>query len=72
MQEVVFTDEFTKFNNFFGQLKIKGGNINVYTGPKEGKFYMNKSGKKVYLNRNMLQQKVPYKYKKDGKNGKKK
>ena len=33
---------------------------------------MNKSGKKVYLNRNMLQQKVPYKYKKDGKNGKKK
>jgi hypothetical protein len=43
------------------KMNIKGGNVNVYTGPKEGKFYMNKSGKKVYLNRNMLQQKVPYK-----------
>jgi len=43
------------------KMNIRGGNVNVYTGPKEGKFYMNKSGKKVYLNRNMLQQKIPYK-----------
>lgn len=43
------------------KVTIMGGNVNVYTGPKDGKFYINKHGKKVYLNREMLQKKVLYK-----------
>jgi len=45
----------------YEKINIMGGNVNVYTGPKDGKFYMNKSGKKVYLKRNMLEQKFYYK-----------
>ena len=45
----------------YDKMNIMGGNVNVYTGPKDGKFYMNKSGKKVYLKRDMLEKKVSYK-----------
>lgn len=46
------------------QILIDGGSTKVYTGPKKGKFYINKKGKKVYLNRSMLNDEVPYKPKK--------
>jgi len=42
------------------QIFVDGGSTKVYTGPKKGKFYINKHGKKVYLNRNMLNDEVPY------------
>ncbi len=43
------------------QILVDGGSTKVYTGPKKGKFYVNKHGKKVYLNRAMLNDEVPYK-----------
>ncbi|MFY8162591.1 MAG: hypothetical protein ACOVNU_14745 [Candidatus Kapaibacteriota bacterium] len=43
------------------QIFVDGGSTKVYTGPKKGKFYINKHGKKVYLNRAMLNDEVPYK-----------
>jgi hypothetical protein len=46
------------------QIFVDGGSTKVYTGPKKGKFYINKHGKKVYLNRAMLNDEVPYKNKK--------
>jgi hypothetical protein len=42
-------------------INLEGGSTKVYTGPKKGKFYINKKGKKVYLNRKMLEDEVPYK-----------
>ena len=36
------------------------GNIKVYTGPKEGKFIINKRGKKVYIDRKTMNNNVPY------------
>ena len=45
-------------------LSLDGGSTKVYTGPKKGKFYINKKGNKVYLNRKMLEDEVPYKNKK--------
>ncbi len=42
---------------------VDGGSTKVYTGPKKGKFYINKHGKKVYLNRAMLNDEIPYKKK---------
>jgi hypothetical protein len=42
------------------QILVDGGSTKVYTGPKKGKFYINKHGKKVYLNRAMLNDEVPY------------
>lgn len=45
------------------QMIVDGGSTKVYTGPKKGKFYINKHGKKVYLNRAMLNDEVPYKKK---------
>jgi hypothetical protein len=49
------------------QILVDGGSTKVYTGPKKGKFYVNKHGKKVYLNRAMLNDEVPYKNKKASK-----
>jgi len=46
------------------QILVDGGSTKVYTGPKKGKFYINKHGKKVYLNRAMLNDEVPYPKKK--------
>jgi hypothetical protein len=36
------------------------GNVKVYTGPKQGKFIINKNGKKVYIDRKTLNNNVPY------------
>jgi hypothetical protein len=49
------------------QILVDGGSTKVYTGPKKGKFYINKHGKKVYLNRAMLNDEIPYKNKKPAK-----
>jgi hypothetical protein len=46
------------------QILVDGGSTKVYTGPKKGKFYINKKGKKVYLNRSMINDEVPYPKKK--------
>ena len=53
------------------QIFVDGGSTKVYTGPKKGKFYINKHGKKVYLNRAMLNDEVPYKNKKPAAKAKK-
>jgi hypothetical protein len=42
-----------------GQQQI-AGNVKVYTGPKQGKFIINKHGKKVYIDRKTLNNNVPY------------
>lgn len=42
-----------------GQQQI-AGNVKVYTGPKQGKFIINKHGKKVYIDRKSLNNNVPY------------
>ena len=34
-------------------MQYEGGSMKVYTGPKGGKFVINKKGKKVYLDRNV-------------------
>jgi hypothetical protein len=46
------------------EILVDGGSTKVYTGPKKGKFYVNKKGKKVYLNRAMINDEIPYKKKK--------
>lgn len=45
--------------------ELDGGATKVYTGPKNGKFYI-RNGRKVYLDRKTLSQNIAYK------NGKKK
>lgn len=45
---------------------MEGGTTKVYTGPRKGKFYI-KNGKKVYLDRKMIADNVPYKNKKSKK-----
>ena len=42
------------------QQQQTAGNIKVYTGPKKGKFIINKHGKKVYIDRKTLNNSVPY------------
>lgn len=42
---------------------MDGGTTKVYTGPKQGKFYI-KNSKKVYLDRKMIADNIPYKNKK--------
>lgn len=44
----------------FEMLNVDGGSVKVYTGPKKGKFYINKFGKKVYIDRKSLNNEVPY------------
>jgi type II secretory pathway pseudopilin PulG len=51
-----------------GQQQI-AGNVKVYTGPKEGKFIINKHAKKVYIDRKTLNNNLPY-VKKNAKKGK--
>uniref|UniRef100_A0A6C0K9Z5 PBCV-specific basic adaptor domain-containing protein n=1 Tax=viral metagenome TaxID=1070528 RepID=A0A6C0K9Z5_9ZZZZ len=43
------------------------GSVKVYTGPKQGKFIINKHGKKVYIDRKTLNNDVPYLKKKAAK-----
>lgn len=42
------------------QMQQFAGNVKVYTGPKQGKFIINKHGKKVYIDRKTLKNDVPY------------
>jgi hypothetical protein len=42
-----------------GQEQI-AGSVKVYTGPKQGKFIINKLGKKVYIDRKTLNNDIPY------------
>lgn len=42
------------------QQQQTAGNVKVYTGPKQGKFIINKHGKKVYIDRKTLNNNVPY------------
>jgi lipopolysaccharide export system protein LptA len=44
----------------FDTMNVNGGNVKVYTGPKKGRFYINKSGKKVYLDRKTLNTEFSY------------
>jgi hypothetical protein len=44
----------------FEHVIVDGGSVKVYTGPKKGKFYINKLGKKVYLDRKSLNDEIPY------------
>lgn len=36
------------------------GSVKVYTGPKQGKFIINKHGKKVYIDRKSLTNNLQY------------
>ena len=42
------------------QMQQIAGNVKVYTGPKQGKFIINKHGKKVYIDRKTLNKDIPY------------
>jgi hypothetical protein len=42
------------------QQQQQAGNVKVYTGPKDGKFIINKHGKKVYIDRKTLNANVQY------------
>ena len=43
-----------------GQQQQQAGNVKVYTGPKDGKFIINKHGKKVYIDRKTLNANLQY------------
>lgn len=51
----------------FELMNLEGGSIKVYTGPKDGKFIINKNGKKVYLNKKTIEDNIKYAPKKKGK-----
>ena len=53
-------------------MEYEGGSVKVYTGPKNGKFIINRKGKKVYLNRKSLSENVKYTPKKPKKKSVKK
>ena len=53
-------------------MEYEGGSVKVYTGPKNGKFIINRKGKKVYLNRKSLSEDVKYTPKKSKKKSVKK
>jgi len=42
------------------QQQQQAGNVKVYTGPKDGKFIINKHGKKVYIDRKSLNNNLQY------------
>jgi hypothetical protein len=52
--------QLNEYDNLKSGLKQTAGNIKVYTGPKKGLFIINKHGNKVYIDRKMLDEKVPY------------
>jgi hypothetical protein len=54
-------DQLNEYDNLIKQQQQQtAGNIKVYTGPKKGKFIINKHGKKVYIDRKTLSNSVPY------------
>lgn len=54
-------NQLEEYDNLKIGLKQTAGNIKVYTGPKKGMFIINKQGNKVYIDRNTLKNKIPYK-----------
>jgi hypothetical protein len=48
-------------------ISYEGGSVKVYTGPKMGKFVINKKGKKVYLDRKTIAEGLKYTPKKSAK-----
>jgi hypothetical protein len=57
--------ELDKINKIYGgqQEKLQNqiaGNVKVYTGPKKGKFIINKHGKKVYIDKKTLNNDLLY------------
>lgn len=48
-------------------MPYEGGSVKVYTGPKMGKFVINKKGKKVYLDRKTIAESIKYTPKKSAK-----
>jgi len=44
-------------------MQYEGGSVKVYTGPKGGKYVVNKKGKKVYLDKKTLNSNITYKKK---------
>ena len=52
-------------------MTYEGGSVKVYTGPKMGKFVINKKGKKVYLDRKTITNNLKYNPKKGKKVAKK-
>jgi len=63
MKSIMVQEEFMEY---------EGGSVKVYTGPKNGKFIINRKGKKVYLNRKSLSENVKYTPKKSKKKSVKK
>jgi len=55
-------EKLNEYDNFkmMQQQQQTAGNRKVYTGPKKGKFIINKHGKKVYIDRKTLNNSVPY------------
>jgi hypothetical protein len=55
-------EKLNEYDNFkmMQQQQQTAGNRKVYTGPKKGKFIINKHGKKVYIYRKTLNYSVPY------------
>ena len=49
-----------KLHEDLQQYQQLAGNVKVYTGPKQGKFIINKNGKKVYIDRKGLKTDIPY------------
>jgi len=41
---------------------LEGGSVKVYTGPRNGKFFINKEKKKIYLNRRTIEDNIVYRY----------
>jgi len=48
-------------------MEYEGGSVKVYTGPKGGKFIINRKCKKVYLHKKSLSENVKYRPKKNKK-----
>ena len=54
-------EQLNQYDNFIKQQQQQiAGNRKVYTGPKKGKFIINKHGKKVYIDRKTLINSIPY------------
>ena len=55
-------EKLNEYDNFkiMQQQQQIAGNRKVYTGPKKGKFIINKHGKKVYIDRKTLINSIPY------------
>lgn len=59
---------YISINMIGGQyISYEGGSVKVYTGPKMGKFVINKKGKKVYLDRKTIAESLKYIPKKSAK-----